>query len=73
VRHDKDRRGAIVNLTAPNSGALSGIALYQDRACADHTIDNSLTGGATQNIVGAIYFPQQIVDYSGGSPTGGAQ
>ena len=65
--------GAIVNLTAPNSGALSGIALYQDRACADHTIDNSLTGGATQNIVGAIYFPQQIVDYSGGSPTGGAQ
>lgn len=65
--------GAIVNLTAPNSGALSGIALYQDRACNDHTLSNKLTGGGTQNIVGAIYFPQQIVDYSGGSPTGGAQ
>ena len=65
--------GAIVNLRAPTSGALSGIAIYQDRACADHTLDNSLSGGGTQNIVGAIYFPQQIVDYSGGSPTGGAQ
>jgi hypothetical protein len=65
--------GAIVSVTAPNSGALSGIAIYQDRTCADHSLDNSLNGGGTQNIIGAIYFPQQIVDYSGGSPTGGAQ
>ena len=65
--------GAIVTITAPTSGALSGIAIYQDRACTDHSETNSLTGGATQNIVGAIYFPQQTVNYSGGSPTGGAQ
>ncbi len=65
--------GAVVTLTAPSAGPLSGIAVYQDRACTDHTEVNSLTGGATQNIVGAIYFPQQIVNYSGGSPTGGAQ
>jgi hypothetical protein len=65
--------GAVLTLTAPNSGPLSGIAIYQDRACADHSSSNSMTGGGTQNIVGAIYFPQQIVDYSGGSPTGGAQ
>lgn len=65
--------GAVVTLTAPTSGSLSGIAVYQDRACSDHTLANSLTGGGTQNIVGAIYFPQQIVNYSGGSPTGGAQ
>ena len=65
--------GAVVTLQAPTSGALSGIALYQDRRCSDHSLSNSLTGGGTQNIVGAIYFPQQIVDYSGGSPTGGAQ
>ena len=32
-----------------------------------------MTGGATQNIIGAIYFPEQSVDYSGGSSTGGAQ
>jgi hypothetical protein len=65
--------GAIVNLTAPSSGALSGIAVYQDRACTDHTLTSSLTGGGTQNINGAIYFPQQTVNYAGGSPTGGAQ
>jgi len=65
--------GAIVTITAPSSGPLSGIAMYQNRACSDHTLANSLNGGGTQNIVGAIYFPQQIVDYSGGSPTGGAQ
>lgn len=65
--------GATLTLTAPTSGALAGIAMYQDRACADHSSSNSLSGGGTQNIVGAIYFPQQSVNYSGGSPTGGAQ
>src|SRR5579862_805006 len=65
--------GAIITLTAPTSGALSGIAIYQDRACIDSSASNSLTGGGTQNIVGAIYFPGEAVSYSGGSPTGGAQ
>ena len=64
--------GAILSITAPTSGALSGIAIYQDRACTDTSATNSLTGGATQNIVGAIYFPGEPVSYSGGSPTGGA-
>ncbi len=65
--------GAVVTLTAPSSGALSGIAIYQDRACTDTSASNSLTGGASQNIVGAIYFPGEPLSYSGGSPTGGAQ
>jgi Flp pilus assembly protein TadG len=64
---------AVVNLTAPTSGALSGIAMFQDRTCANKNPSNSLTGGATQNIIGAIYFPREPVSYSGGSPTGGAQ
>ena len=63
---------AVVNLTAPTAGPLSGIALYQDRTCANKNPSNSLTGGATQNISGAIYFPSEPVSYSGGSPTGGA-
>ena len=63
---------AVVSITAPTSGALSGIAIYQDRACTDTSASNSLTGGATQNIVGAIYFPGEPVSFSGGSPTGGA-
>jgi hypothetical protein len=65
--------GALVSLTAPSSGPLAGIALFQDRSCTDTSATNSLTGGATQNIVGAIYFPGEPVKYSGGSPTGGAQ
>ncbi len=31
-----------------------------------------MTGNAAQNIVGAIYFPEQYIDYSGGSAAGGA-
>jgi hypothetical protein len=65
--------GAMVSIKAPTSGPLSGIAIYQDRACTDSSASNSLTGGGTQNIVGAIYFPGEAVSYSGGSPTGGAQ
>src|SRR5215207_4163859 len=65
--------GAVLNLTAPNSGPLSGVALYQDRGCTDHSITNILNGGATQNITGAIYFPNTVVNYAGGSPTGGSQ
>ena len=64
--------GAILSITAPTTGALAGVAIYQDRACIDRTASNLLTGGATQNIVGAIYFPGEPVSYAGGSPTGGA-
>lgn len=64
--------GANVTITAPTSGALSGIAIYLDRACTDTSASNSLTGGGTQNIIGAIYFPKEPVSYAGGSPTGGA-
>jgi hypothetical protein len=54
--------GANISITAPSSGALSGIAIYLDRNCTD-----------TQDIVGAIYYPGEPISYSGGSPTGGAQ
>ena len=57
----------------PVEGSLSGIAIYQDRACSDHTLSNDLNGGGTQNIIGAIYFPQQIVNYAGGASSGGPQ
>ena len=64
--------GANVQITAPTSGALSGIALFQDRACTASNDNNTLSGGATQSITGAIYFPGESVTYSGGAPTGGA-
>jgi hypothetical protein len=64
--------GDTISITAPTSGALSGIAIYQDRACTDTTQTNFLSGGSTQNITGAIYFPGEPVSYYGGSAIGGA-
>ncbi|MGD9614064.1 MAG: pilus assembly protein TadG-related protein [Alphaproteobacteria bacterium] len=66
--------GAIINLVAPTTGNLAGIAVYQDRQCStDHNLTSDFSGGSTMNITGAIYFPEQSVDYSGGTATGGAQ
>jgi len=60
-----------LTITAPTSGAYSGIALFQDRiACAG--CSNKINGGSTSNITGAIYFPTNAVDYAGGASTGGA-
>jgi hypothetical protein len=64
--------GATVNVTAPTSGSIAGIAFFQDRNAPSSGTD-SFSGGATQNITGAIYFPNQAINYSGGSATGGSQ
>ena len=65
--------GASVSVTAPTAGATAGLAFFQDRnAPTAGTSANSFTGGGTQNIVGAIYFPNQGVTYAGGASTGGA-
>jgi Flp pilus assembly protein TadG len=61
--------GAILNITAPNSGPLAGLAFFQDRT-APASGSDSFTGGATQNITGAIYFPNQNVTFAGGTATG---
>lgn len=72
---------AVVNLTAPtptnctSSGncATTGIALFQDRVtCSGSTsaCANNLTGGTAQNITGAIYFPNNSLNYSGNNSTG---
>ena len=61
--------GAIVNITAPNSGSLAGLAFFQDRNAPTSGSD-SFTGGATQNVTGAIYFPNQNVTFAGGTTTG---
>ena len=60
-----------LTITAPTSGAYSGIALFQDRlACAG--CSNKINGGSTSNITGAIYFPTNAVEYAGGASAGGA-
>jgi Flp pilus assembly protein TadG len=63
--------GASMSITAPSTGATMGLALFQDRN-APSSGSNTLDGGGTQNITGAIYFPNQAVEYVGGASTGGA-
>ncbi len=63
--------GSVITLSAPTTGATAGLAFFQDRNAPGTGVD-SFAGGATQNINGAIYFPNQSVTYAGGSSTGGA-
>jgi hypothetical protein len=67
---------SVLNLTAPTSGSTSGIGLFQSRvACSgnSNTCSNSLGGGGTQNIQGAMYFPDNAVSYGGGASSGTSQ
>jgi hypothetical protein len=41
----------------------------QDRNGTQGTI-NTLAGGTTQNIQGAVYFPKETVQFAGGTQTG---
>lgn len=64
--------GATVNATAPAAGSTTGIpgvAFFQDRN-APTGATNDFSGGTTQNIKGALYFPKQIVTFAGGTQTG---
>ncbi len=61
--------GSTVTLTAPASGATAGVVgmvFFQDRnAPASGT--NTVGGGTSLNITGALYFPNQTLSFSGGS------
>jgi Flp pilus assembly protein TadG len=68
--------GSTVNITAPTSGPLAGLAIFQDRNAPqpnNGNAPNSFTGGTTQNITGVIYTPNQGVTFNGGTSTGGAR
>lgn len=68
---------ANLNITAPTSGPTAGLAIFQDRVTCPRSngssaCDNTLAGTGTLNITGAAYFPNNPVNYSGGSGGGGA-
>ncbi len=54
---------ATINLTAPTSGAYSGLLFYGDRTQAFAT--NTVNGSSSSKLTGAIYFPSQEVDLLG--------
>lgn len=60
---------AIVTLSAPTgntSNPFNGIAIYQDPN-APTGVTNAISGSGNLNITGIISFPNQILNFSGGS------
>ena len=57
---------AKLNLTAPTDGTYKGIAIYQDRRATDGpSKTNKINGNSDSVITGALYFPNQELDYNG--------
>jgi Flp pilus assembly protein TadG len=65
----KSNAGANINLTAPTSGTFKGIAVYQDRRAQDSNQTNKINGNNSSIIQGALYFPNQQLDYNGTGTT----
>ncbi len=62
--------GSTLNITAPSTGATAGMAIMQDPNQNSSTINgeiNNIAGGASVNVVGALYFPNETVDFSNGT------
>ena len=64
--------GTIMTLTAPTTGPFAGLAIVSGRTALSsvaHTFDN----GSTMTLVGAIYLPNQIVNFQNGSGVSGSR
>jgi uncharacterized membrane protein YgcG len=60
--------GADITLTPMTDGPLANVLFFQDRnAPADG--NNVIAGGVTMDITGILYFPNQHVEFTGGSAT----
>jgi hypothetical protein len=58
--------GSTITVSAPAAGATAGLAFFQDPKVGTGGT-NSFQGGPTQNIKGAVYFPRQRINFTGGS------
>jgi Flp pilus assembly protein TadG len=56
-----------MTITAPTSGAMEGIAIYQDNSEATGTVSEQLSGYSTLTFTGMLYFGNQNVYVSGSS------
>ena len=61
---------ATLNISAPTSGTLAGIAFFQDRTVTDTTV-HKFNGGAGLVIDGAIYIPKSPIQFTGSSSNSG--
>jgi len=59
--------GGTTNLAAPSTGAWAGMLFYQDpNAPTSSNLKSAFTGGGNV-LLGALYFPTQTIDYTGGA------
>ena len=65
----KVNAGSNVNISAPTTGTFKGIAIYQDRRAGDSNQTNKVNGNSGSLIQGALYFPNQQLDYNGTGTT----
>lgn len=56
--------GAQLNLTAPTTGTYAGLLFYQDRGASNNNV-NKINGNANSTFQGAMYFPNQEVEFTG--------
>ena len=58
--------GAVGTLSAPTSGPMEAMLFFQDRAIASKQT-NTISGGSTLSLAGALYFPTTPLNFSGNS------
>lgn len=54
-----------INMSPPTSGDFQGMAFFQDRRATDCNQCNKVNGNSGSIIQGALYFPQQELEYNG--------
>lgn len=59
--------GGMMDLSAKTSGYYAGILMYSDAATSPSDLTIKLTGHADSKQEGVMYFPNQPVEYTGGS------
>ena len=59
--------GGMMDLTAKTSGPYAGILMYADAATSPSTLNVKITGHADAKLEGVLYFPNQPVEFTGGS------
>jgi hypothetical protein len=63
--------GANITLSPMTTGPLADVLFFQDPD-APASGSNRIAGGATMDLTGILYFPNQHVEFTGGSTTSGA-
>lgn len=68
--------GTVADLSAPTSGPYEGILFFQDPNApsfkGNTMITNWFLGGSDMIFAGALYFPNQMLVYTGGADVGGS-